>query len=138
LSLSEASSEECSENFACAREYAGIDLQSHLRVVAILDDEQNVTELAHILAGGLEELGDGWQGIVRIGRGAGRSLACACGNTVGHGGCFGVLNSGRRFGDVAVVGLVVVVVAGNIYLGVEKCSIKGSQMLEYESFESCM
>jgi hypothetical protein len=33
---------------------------------------------------------------VWIGGGAGRSLACAGGNIVGHCGWFGILNSGRR------------------------------------------
>jgi hypothetical protein len=60
FSLEEASSEECFEYFACACEDAGVHFQPELRVVAILDDEQNVTKLAHILAGGLEELRDRW------------------------------------------------------------------------------
>jgi hypothetical protein len=75
LTLSEAPSEECSEDFACAGENAGIDLKSELRVVSILDNEHDVAEFAQILACGLEKLDDGWQDIVCVLQCAGCGIA---------------------------------------------------------------
>lgn len=66
FSFLETSSEERSEDFACAGEDAGVDGQLELWVVAVFDYEGYVAEFADALDSGVEKLYQSWSGIIGI------------------------------------------------------------------------